>query len=172
MRAQLVTPPGAPFLGETDEAHHLAVAEFGRRRNRGPARGVLRKASADTAAAGAWNAPWPQCGVVFPRRQRQGCHELKDVRRPEASALPIGVTTVQCGDWAVTIMKSRLHGMTLETLIQRRDSLPYGDKRIADIDREIALRVRAVFNPAATNGKRAQAIERRVALEQILAPWR
>lgn len=62
--------------------------------------------------------------------------------------------------------------MTLETLIQQRNSLPYGDKRIADIDREIALRVRSAFNPLATNGTRAQAIERRAALEQILAPWR
>ena len=62
--------------------------------------------------------------------------------------------------------------MTLEILIQRRDSLPYGDKRIADIDREIALRVRSVFNPMATNGMSTQAIERRVALEQILGPWR
>ena len=60
--------------------------------------------------------------------------------------------------------------MTLETLIQRRDSLPYGDKRIADIDREIALRVRSVFKT--TNGTLAQAIERRLALEQILGPWR
>lgn len=69
-------------------------------------------------------------------------------------------------------MKPRLHGLTLETLIQQRNSLPYGDERIADIDREIALRVRSVFNPIATNGKQAQAIERRVALEQILGPWR
>jgi hypothetical protein len=70
------------------------------------------------------------------------------------------------------IMKARLHGMTLETLIQQRNSLPYGDKRIADIDREIALRVRSVFNPIATNGTAAQAIERREKLVQILGPWR
>jgi hypothetical protein len=70
------------------------------------------------------------------------------------------------------IMKPRLHEMTLETLIQQRNSLPYGDERIADIDREIALRVRSVFNPMAANGTLAQAIERRVALEQILGPWR
>jgi hypothetical protein len=69
-------------------------------------------------------------------------------------------------------MKPRLHEMTLEILIQRRDSLPYGDKRIVDIDREIARRVRSVFNPMATNGTLAQAFERRVALEQILGPWR
>jgi hypothetical protein len=70
------------------------------------------------------------------------------------------------------IMKPRLHELTLETLIQQRNSLPYGDKRIADIDREIALRVRSVFNPMATNGTLAQAIEHRVALEEILGPWR
>jgi phage gp16-like protein len=70
------------------------------------------------------------------------------------------------------MIKRRLHEMTLETLIQRRDSMPYGDKRIADIDREIALRVRSVFKTMATNGTLAQAIERRLALEQILGPWR
>jgi hypothetical protein len=69
-------------------------------------------------------------------------------------------------------MKPRLHEMTLETLIQRRNSLPYGDKRIADIDREIALRVRSVFNPMATNGTLAEASGRRMALEQILGPCR
>jgi len=62
--------------------------------------------------------------------------------------------------------------MTLEALIQQRNSLPYGDKRVADIDREIALRVRSVFNPIATNGRLTQAIERRIALEEILGPWR
>ena len=67
-------------------------------------------------------------------------------------------------------MKLRLLEMTLEALIRTRDSLPYGDKRIADIDREIARRVRAVFNPA--NGTLAQAIELRAALEQLLGPLR
>ena len=58
------TEPGpvAPPLGETHEGHHLAVAEFGRGRHRRPARGLLRKASADALPSGAWNVPWPQCG--------------------------------------------------------------------------------------------------------------
>jgi hypothetical protein len=93
-----------------------------------------------------------------------------------AQRAQVGETTGQRRTgWAtreVRIMKPRLYEMTLETLIQRRDSLPYRDKGIADIDREIALRVRSVFNPMATNGTLAQAIEHRAALKQILGPWR
>jgi hypothetical protein len=53
-------------------------------------------------------------------------------------------------------MKLRLPEMTLETLIQR----------------EIARRVWSVFNPMAPNGTLAQAIDYRLALQQLLAPWR